>query len=329
MSNPDKVYQRIINSIYLSLSETISKVPFGGKHLLEEITRGVGWRILKENEKQDLAESSRPVDICAAYLKAIGAAERLQIGAIEFEEQGMSVLVTMNRENCIYRSFCEGVEQEGLLPCCPRLGALQSALTSTLGRVYSSKMEFEQGTEKCRGSIFPSERRLRTEMVHRTGDMLTLAGDRVMLFTKDIYVSLLTAIKEYAPFIIKMVLFEAGYRSCLKMAEEALSFYNTPEESLNVCFEELKNCGQGKIELISLDMEAGHAVIRCHQSFEVAAAEGINLYRTPRATCDLLRGELSACLSVITGLTMICVEMQCAVMGSDYCEFHAYSEEEK
>ena len=42
MSNPVEVYQRIINSIYLSLSETIVKIPFGGKYLLEEVTRRVG-----------------------------------------------------------------------------------------------------------------------------------------------------------------------------------------------------------------------------------------------------------------------------------------------
>ena len=74
-----------------------------------------------------------------------------------------------------------------------------------------------------------------------------------------------------------------------------------PEEALDVCFEELKNCGQGRLELVSLDKKAGHAVIRCYQSFEVDAVKGIKLYRTPRVSCDLLRGELSACLSVILG----------------------------
>ena len=51
MNNTAEVYQGIINSIYLSLSETIVKIPFGGKYLLEEITRRVGEHILKENEK--------------------------------------------------------------------------------------------------------------------------------------------------------------------------------------------------------------------------------------------------------------------------------------
>jgi len=51
MDNTAEVYQRIINSIYLSLSETIAKIPFGGKYLLEEVTRKVGEHILKENAK--------------------------------------------------------------------------------------------------------------------------------------------------------------------------------------------------------------------------------------------------------------------------------------
>ncbi len=239
-------------------------------------------------------------------------------------------MITMTQENCIYRYYCEVAVKDRLLFCCPRLGALQSVLTNTLGRTYSTEMKlFDQKTGKCQGRIFPVKRRLRSEMVHSSGDTLTLAGERAILFTRDVYISLLVAIRDYAPFILKKVLFEAGYRSCLPLAEEALAFYNTPEEALDVCFEELKNCGHGRLELVSLDKKAGHAVIRCYQSFEVDAAKGIKLYRTPRVSCDLLRGELSACLSVIFGCSMVCMEMKCAAMEGDYCEFHAYSEEEE
>ena len=51
---------------------------------------------MKENENKYPPESRRPVDICTAYLKAIGAAEPLQIGAIELRAEGMDVLITMN-----------------------------------------------------------------------------------------------------------------------------------------------------------------------------------------------------------------------------------------
>ncbi|HHW28975.1 MAG TPA: hypothetical protein GXX21_05410 [Syntrophomonadaceae bacterium] len=330
MNNTAELYQRIINFIYLSLSETIAKIPFGGKYLLEEVTRKVGEHILQENENKYPPGSKRPVDICTAYLKAIGAADPLQIGAIELQAEGMDVLITMTQENCIYRYYCEEAVKNGLIFCCPRLGALQSVLANTLGTTYSTEMElFDQKTGKCKGRLFPIKRRLRSEMVHSSGNTLTLAGERAILFTRDVYISLLAAIRDYAPFILKKVLFEAGYRSCLPLAEEALAFYNTAEEALDVCFEELKNCGQGRLELVSLDKKAGHAVIRCYQSFEVDAVKGIKLYRTPRVSCDLLRGELSACLSVILGCQMVCMEMKCAAMEGDYCEFHAYSEEEE
>jgi len=41
-------------------------------------------------------------------LKAIGAADPLQIGVIELKEEGMDVLITMTQENCIYRYYVKG-----------------------------------------------------------------------------------------------------------------------------------------------------------------------------------------------------------------------------
>ena len=328
MYKNEDVYLKIINSIYLVLSRTAGTVPFGSSYLLEEITRGVGESILKEYGKQFVPESNKPVDICAAYLKTISHLHFLEKGVAHLEDEGESVLVTMNLEHCYYQEFCQGVEDERLLFYCPRLGAMQSVLKSVLGVEYSSEVKIDRKSQICSGRILPVKHRLRTELVKRSGDSLEIAGERAVLFAKEVYATLLAAVKEYAPFILEKVLFDTGYRSSLAVAREAKRYYSTPEESLRVCFEEMKSCGLGRIELVTLDSEIGHAVIRCCNSFEVSAAEGMELYRSPRVSCDLLRGKLSACLTVILGYPIICEEMQCASVEGDYCEFHAYPEEE-
>ena len=329
MYNAEKFYLKIINSIYLNLSRTASSIPFGGNHFLDEVTRGVGELILKEYEEQFNPESTKPSEICKAYLKTLGRQDLLEDGAFQLEDDGDSVVVTMNpkdQEHCIYNEFCREAQKESLLFYCPRLGVLQSVLKKFLGVEYSTTVELkpESAYGFWRARISPVKRRLRTEMVHFVDDTLDIAGERAVLFTKDVYLSFLTAVNEYAPFILKKVLFD----TFLGIAKEAEGCYKSPEKSLSVCFEEMKNCGIGMIELVSLDSSAGHAVIRCYQSFEVAAVQGIELYRTPRVNCDLLRGQLSACLSVILKRPIICEEMQCAALDGECCEFHAYPEEE-
>ncbi|MGB4505050.1 MAG: V4R domain-containing protein [Syntrophaceticus sp.] len=328
MSEFEDVHLKIINSIYLTLSRASGAIPFGGGHYLEEITRGVGDEILKGYGERFNTESRKPSDICKAYLNALGHLEFVEKGFFQLEDKGDSVLATMSQEQCFYQDFCRKAHEERLLFYCPRLGAFQAVLKKVLGVEYSTEVDYEPTSGVCRGRIFPVKHRLRTEMVQFVDDTLDIAGERAILFTKDVYLSFLVAVNEYAPFILKKVLFDTGYRSFLVVAREAKKCYQKPEDLLRVCFEEMKSCGFGRIELVSLETAAGHAVVRCYQSFEVAVVKDIDLYRTPRVACNLLRGMLSACLTEILGHQIICEEMQCAAVKGEYCEFCAYPEDE-
>lgn len=328
MQDTGDVYLKIINSLYLTLSKTAAIMPFGSRYWLEEITRGIGESLLESYGEQFLPASKNPLEICNAYLNFLGHRDFLERDSFSLEEDEEEILVTMRRERCVYREFCLGAEKEGLLFYCPRLGALQAALRRSLDREYSTTVSIDRGAGSCRGRIFPQRRRLKTEAVRREGDVITIEGERAVLFHKDIYTSFLATVKEYAPFILKKVLFDAGYRSYLVIARHAREGCGTPEDALRVSFEELRNYGLGRVELASLDAAAGHAVIRCYHSFEAAVLEDVELYRTPRVTCDLLRGKLSACLTVILGRPITCEEMKCASVEGDCCEFHAYPEEE-
>lgn len=329
MNKPEDVYLKIISSIYLTLSRITGALPFGGSHFLEEITRGVGEQILKDCQEQFIPESRSPSEICRAYLEALGHLEFLDQGAFRLEDEDDHVLITMNREHCIYQDFCRRVHEEGLVFYCPRLGALQSALKKVLHMEFSTAIDFKAVSGVCCGTVFPVKHRLRTEMVRFMDDTLDIAAERAVLFSRDIYLSFLVAVNKYAPFILQKVLFDSGYRSYLVVAGEAKSYYQKPEDILRVCFEEMRICGMGRIEPVLLDAAAGHAVIRCYKSFEAEVVKDIELYRTPRVTCNLLRGMLSACLTVALERPVVCEEIQCAAMKGEYCEFHAYPEEEK
>ncbi|HHY31340.1 MAG TPA: hypothetical protein GX520_11825 [Syntrophaceticus sp.] len=113
--NSEDVYLKIINSIYLTLSRATGTMPFGGRHYLEEITRGVGEQILKDHGEEFKLESTRPSDICKAYFNVLGHLVFLEEGAFQLEDEGKSVLVTMSQEHCIYQSYCRRAQGEGLL----------------------------------------------------------------------------------------------------------------------------------------------------------------------------------------------------------------------
>jgi len=319
-----EVYRKILNYLYLNLSKTAGKLPFSGRYWLEEISRGVGERVLQEYGQGIELQAGHPAAICKSYLSILDRAGILDESDYRLEEEGENLFVTLDRERCVYQDFCQGAGEDGLFFYCPRLGALQAALKQALGVEYSTSVEIDASTGTCRGRIFPAKLRLRTETITREGDLLKIAGERAVLFTKDIYAFILLAIKDYAPHIMKTVLFDAGYRSSRIIAGHAKQSYADPLEALDSLFGEFRNVGLGTAELVSLDPVEGRAVIRCYHSMEATVAQEYPLYRTPRVVCDLIRGKFSAYLSVILERPIICEELKCASMGDDYCEFHAF-----
>lgn len=324
MKGSVEIYRKILNYLYLNLSKTAERLPFSGRYWLEEVTRGVGEMVLQEFGEEVGVLRGEPAAVCSFYLSILDRAGMLNEDDYRIEGEGESVVVTLERERCVYQDFCLGAEREGLFFYCPRLGALQAVLKQTLGVEYSTAVEVAADTGICRGRIFPVRHRLKTETVTRNGDLLMIAGERAVLFTKEMYAYLVLAIREYAPHIMKAVLFDAGYRSSEIVARNARVNHTDPIDALNSLFGEFRNLGLGRAELVSLDAAMGHAVIRCHNSIEVAIAREYSLYRTPRVVCDMLRGKFSAYLSVILERPIICEELKCASMGEECCEFHAF-----
>jgi len=319
--DPVTFYKKIINDFYLSLSKAAMTIPFSGEYWLEQVTQGVGERVYNEFINQIDFSSRKSVDICLRYISLLEREGFLKAGDYEFSSHGRKIRVTINREGCVYQQFCQEARKEKLFFNCPRLAALQVVLKKATGQDYSSKVQ--PARDICRGTISPVER-TRQEIVTREGNSLKIAGQRAIFLPLQTYASLLKAIKEHAPHILRQVLYETGYTSAQDIADKTLAIYNDPRECLSALLNELTRSGLGKIELVMFNPEEAKAVIRCYDSFQVAVVEEYeSLYRTPRAVCDLLRGTFAAYLSTVLDTQIICEEMQCQSMGGAFCEFIA------
>ncbi|WP_066637805.1 V4R domain-containing protein [Desulfolucanica intricata] len=322
----DAFARRALNYLYISISETVPKLPFSGRHWLTEVSKGTALRILNEHASKELFQSKEPLEICRAYIKLLE-----DIGFISsskdypIEKLGSDTLkITLKRTNCIYREYCIEAEEKGLFFKCPRMTSLQAVLEWSLGKKYDSTVDIDREQGICVGKLFPQKKEL-DEIVTRKDHILKIAGRRALLLPKITYSFILEAIKNYAPHILKHVLYEAGYNSAIPIAEKAKNMYPDPLEYLTILFEELKNAGLGEVILQSLDTSTCEAVIWCKDSFQIPTEEyETNLYRTPRVICDLLRGTFAAYLSVYFQKDIICEEMHCQSVSGEHCEFVSF-----
>jgi predicted hydrocarbon binding protein len=316
------ISRKVINYMYMSMFKTMGQVPFSGRHCLEQFVLGVAQYVLDEYKDELQFTSKKSVDICLVYLNLLDRKGFLDAGDYRLEESGDNLLVSVKRDNCIFREYCSMPRVEGLPFLCVRLGALQAVLRHVLGKNYSASVEIdEEGV--CHGKLFPATQP-REEIVTREGHVLKIAGRRAILFPQETYASLLMSVKEHAPHALKHVLYDAGYQSGFYLARKTSALYPNLEECLQLLLEEIKNEGLGRLELVSFDLSRSRARIRCYDSFQVAVADEYGrLYRTRQVICDLLRGFFAAYLSVLLEKEIICEEMSCQSVTGNYCEFLA------
>ncbi|MCL6558769.1 MAG: 4-vinyl reductase [Firmicutes bacterium] len=316
------ISRKVINYMYMSICKTMNQVPFSGRHWLEQFVLGVAQYLIDEYWDKLEFTPENPLDTCRAYLSLLDGEGFLDTGDYRLEESEDDLLLTIERDKCVYREYSLRAQEEGLPFYCVRLGTLQAVLRHVLGANYSASVEIdEKGI--CHGRLFPAARP-KEEIVTRDGHILKIAGRRAVLLPQETYASLIMSVREHAPHALKHVLYDAGYQSGLSLARKTRALYPKPEECLQLLLEEIKNEGLGNVELVSFNLPRARARIRCYGSFQVAAADEYgNLYRTSKVICDLLRGVFAAYLSVLFDKEIICEEMSCQSMGGNYCEFHA------
>lgn len=320
----DSFGRKVMNYMYVSICRTVNKLPFSGRHWLEQVTMGVAEYALKEHAHKMELTSTRPADICRSYMKLLDQEEFLDAERYRFKESGADeVIVSIDTNKCVYREYSFHAREEGLPFYCVRLATLQAVLKWVLKKDFSASVDIDWEKGVCNGRLFLTTQP-KTEIVTRDGDLLKLADRRATLLPLETYASLLMSVKEHAPHALKHVLYDAGYQSGYYLASKAKAIYPVVEECLQLLLEEITNEGLGRVELISINLETGRASLRCYNSFQVAVAEEYgSLYRTPQVSCDFLRGIIAAYLTVLLGEKIVCEEMSCQAVEGDYCEFLA------
>ncbi|MGB9804511.1 V4R domain-containing protein [Desulfofundulus sp.] len=312
---------KVIGYMYSSIMETMDHLPFSGRYWMEKIIEGTALHVLNEHINELEITSYTPVDLCASYLKLLEKKEFLQASDYQLRQEGQEVEMKVNLSRCMYRDFCIHAQHQEFPLYCIRMNALRSVLKSFLHLDYTYSLEISQEEDLCSGRLFPNPIP-RGEIVIREGHMLKIAGERAILMPMGTYASILASIREHAPHILVHVLYDAGFRSGLRLARRVRKMYPEVPECLNILLDELKQHGLGEMELVSLEADAGKAIIRCHDSFQVESIGKYGeLYRTPRVVCDLLRGTFAACLTELLEQEIFCEEVQCKSMGDPCCEF--------
>ncbi len=312
--------RKLINFMQMSMCKTMKQLPFSGSHWLEQFMIYTAQYVLDERLDEIQFASKKPAEACRTFLNFMDNEGFLKAGDYRLEDSGDSVLVQVERSNCVYRDYCMRAPKEGLPLYCARLSSFQAVLRHVLGKDYSTSMETdERGV--CRGMLFPATRP-KEEIVTREGHLLKVAGRRAILLPQETYASLFMSIKEHAPHALKHVLYDAGFRSALNLARKTRVLYPDSEECLQLLLEVIKNDGLGNVELVSFNQAQGRAQIRCYDSFQVSVTnEYGSFYRSPQVTCDLLRGIFAAYFSVLLDKEIICEEMCCQSVEGNYCEF--------
>lgn len=312
--------RKLINFMQLSMCKTMKQIPFSSGHWLEQFMISTAQYVLEEHLDEIKFDSKNPVQACLAFLYFMDREGFLKAGDYRLEDSGDSLLVQVERNNCVYRDYCLRAPIEELPLYCARLSSFQAVLRHVTGTDYSTSLETDE-SGVCHGRLFPSTRPTE-EIVTREEHILKVAGRRAILLPQETYASLFMSIKEHAPHAIKHVLYDAGYRSALSLAGRTKTFYPDPEECLQLLLEVIKNDGLGNVELVSFNLTRGRARIRCYDSFQVSVEnEYGSLYRSPQVTCDLFRGIFAAYFSVLLEQEIICEEMRCQAVEGDYCEF--------
>ncbi|MFX4263272.1 V4R domain-containing protein [Pelotomaculum propionicicum] len=318
--NVNEFSRKLINYMQLSMCKTMKQLPFSGSHWLEQFMMSTAQYVLDERLDELHFDSKKPSEACRTFLNFMDLEGFLKTGDYSLEDSGDSLLVKVDRANCVYRDYCMRAPILGLPLYCARLSSFQAVLKHVLGKDFSASMETdEHGT--CCGMLFPATQP-KEEIVTREGHILKVAGRRAILLPQETYASLFMSIKEHAPHALKHVLYDAGFRSALNLARKTRIVNPNIEECLQLLLEVIKNDGLGNVELISFNQSEGRARIICYDSFQVSVAnEYGSLYRSPQVTCDLLRGIFAAYFSVLLDREVICEEMSCQSVKGNYCEF--------
>lgn len=317
--NRPEFTDKVINYLFLGISEVANQVPMGGKHWVESSTEKLVERLFKEYRHDFQPASQRPVDLCRAWINLMHKNGFVTELHYHLEEEGEAVRVEIDCQECNYTEYCTKARQEGLLFVCHRMVAFKWITSHITGQNYQLTMEDKPGSDWPIGLISPAQPI--DNILAREGDRITIAGERAVVLSTNTYGYLLRAIHQYAPQAFKQLLYEASYNSSLVEYDQVDPHYPDKRELIEWLLYYVQHLGVIRYEIVEYDEQKKRARVRGYGSYMVEMFRDHNLSLTAQVACHSARGRLAAYFSRAWNEEMVCEEMECEAMGHGFCEF--------
>ncbi|MGI6487345.1 MAG: hypothetical protein GX964_05080 [Syntrophomonadaceae bacterium] len=310
---------KVLNHLYLGMSQVAERVPMGGAYWMEMSIAMMSQRIFNEYKQYFAPASGQAEDICLAWIDLLGQFGSVDNEAFGFKTINETVNISVESKECNYQDYCTTARGEGLPFVCPVLTGFKWITSYVTNRDYQLDMTAFPPNGTCAGAIFPAQR-LKNILV-KDGDHISIAGERAIVISTDAFGYLLKAIYEYAPHVLRQVLYESSYNSSLAEYDRIDPHYPNKRDLIEWLLRYPALLGVIRYEIVEFDEESKRACIHGYSSYLVDMYQQHELCLSPRISCHSARGRLAAYFTRAWGEDMTCEETRCQSMGSEFCEF--------
>lgn len=307
-----------INSLYMGMSQLAVSSPMGDKHYLEIVTEHLAERTLEKYREFFTPASDSAIDVCQAWINLLDKTGYLDGRDYCVTRENEKIEISVNKTNCTYRDFCSEAKQKGLPHTCPRMVSCKWIASRQSGEQYQFQLEAVNETN-CSGYIYP--RQSLNEILSRDGDKITIAGERAIVLSTNAFGILLQTIYKRVPELLGQVLYESAYYSGLMDYEKVSKYYHNCRDIIEHLLNTVNLLGNIRYEIIKYDEENMEAEIRGYDSYSAEIFEKYHLFKAPKVSCYSACGRLSAYFSKAWQTEITCEEMECEVLGDNYCTF--------
>lgn len=318
MSEKD-IFLRLLNNLFLSISQLAQTVPLGGEEYLEMVSQFYGQTMFYQLSNHYHPKSEQPIDLCRGLIELMGNNGIANKDDYQLSSDGDTVVIKVNKGNCTYFEYCSTAKEKNLPSACCRMSTYKWVVSKYTGRQHQLKKISDLDSDWCEGIIYPGE--AISEILTKEGDQISVAGERAIVITTNTHGVLLKTIYDYAPHLLEHVLFESTYYACLEQYDKLKVFYEDDRKLIEYLLSTVRRVGNVSYELIEYDDINKSAVIRGYGSYLAEIFQQNKLFNSPKASCAAARGRLAAYFTKAWGEEIACEEMKCEAFGDDYCEF--------
>ena len=317
--NKENFLFKLLNNLFLGVSQLADTVPMGGKNYLEMAVDYLVERIFNQYRNGFHPDSNEAIDLCRAWIELLDNEGFLDKDDYQLSNEGDLVNINVKKQNCSYYEYCTIAKEENLPVVCPRMLSCRWIANNFTGRQYQLKIEEFSDSNWCQGTLYPGE--MISQILSKNGNNISIAGERAIVLSTNAFGILVKTIYDYAPHLLDRVLYESTYYSSLVEYDKIEPYYNNHREILEHLLNTIGRLGNIRYEIVEFDDLNKRAVVRGYGSYMAEIFKNNELFTSPKTSCASGKGRLAAYFTKAWEEEIVCEEMKCEAFGDDYCEF--------